>query len=46
MSLKKNTDMGHGFFANQFFVHVGLKSQGLHIFVLADFDKLLSTLIA
>jgi hypothetical protein len=38
--------MGHRFFANQLFVHIGLKRQRLHIFVLADFDKFLSAFIA
>ena len=38
--------MCHGFFAHQFFIHVGLKRELLHIAVFANFDKAFAPLLA
>ena len=42
---EKDTHMGHGFLAHQLFVHIRLKSQLLHVFVLANFHKALAPLV-
>ena len=43
--LEEDSDMGHGVFSSQLFVHVGLEGESLHIAIFANFDKLFTTLV-
>ena len=42
---EKDAHMGHGLFAGELLVHVGLKGQGLHVFVFADLDESLAAAV-